>query len=119
MFARRTFQRLTLVALLLAAQLGGCKPGVLDPAPFRITHAGDAFEVRRHAFLPSGGFVDYAPVEVRRPGPGGLALSERALAEAVLAAYCAWFRFDRGPQAPTYWTEDGTWHFVRGCARRV
>jgi hypothetical protein len=119
MFSSRTIQALALTALLLAAQLGGCKPGVLAPAPFPITHAGEVFEVRRHAFLPSGGFVDYAPVEVSRPVLGGIALTEKALAEAVLDAYCATFGFERGPPAAIWWSEDGTWHFVRGCARRV
>ncbi|SMY07792.1 hypothetical protein [Flavimaricola marinus] len=119
MFARRSFQRLTLVALLLAFQLSGCKPGIFAPVPYQIEVEEEPFDVRRYGFLSRGGFIEYAPVNVRRPTQLGLGLEERALAERVLAAYCNWFGFGVAPPAATYWTEDGTWHFAQGCVRPV
>lgn len=119
MFARRTFQRLTLVAVLMATQLGGCDEGSYSPVPVQIELEGEAtgVMVRRYRFLSRGGFVEYAPVAVRRAGLHGYGPDERAAARRALAQYCSDYRFDLAPIDTTYWTEDGSWHFVRGCQR--
>ena len=119
MFARRAPRYLAIVALLLAAQLGACAPGLFAPAPFTLTHEGRDYEVRRHAFLSRGGFVEIAPVDVRPAGRAGFTPADRAAARAVADAYCRWFRFAPGAPDTAYWTTDGRWHFVQGCRRGV
>ena len=121
MFSSHAPQRLLLIGVLLAAQLGGCASGWLSPAPFGLTVEGVAYEVRRYPFLSRGGFGEIAPVAVRPAALAGFASDDagRALARQVLERYCAWFGFDPGPPDTSYWTTDGAWHFVQGCLRPV
>jgi hypothetical protein len=117
MFSSRAPQRLLL--MLLVAQLSGCAPGSLHPIPHRITLPSGTFEVSRYNFLSRGGFVEVAPVSVRRTSLPGLGPPDRALARAALSRYCAVYRYETGPPDTAYWTTDGTWHFVQGCLRPV